>query len=306
MKAISAVLMLGLALACGGGGGGSSSGGSPPTIVSFGYAPTSALYKQNGGSVPVAGTLTFSDPDGDITTLRLTTPDGVFDTPIQGVSGIKSGTLEGGFQVGDTQVGHFTFQVALLDSMGHVSNSYSCPFDVIADDSAASWSQHPVPAALSAETFRGVAWSGSTFVAVGTHGAIVRSADGSTWTQCASPTGAGLFRAVWAGTQFVAVGDQGTILTSPDGAAWTQRRSTGVAGDILYGVAWSGARLVAVGVTQPGAWITPVALYSADGTSWAAAATPANVLTFPDSKLFDVASSGPNFQAVGDGTCQQI
>jgi hypothetical protein len=296
----SAITLGLVALACGGGGGANGSG-SAPTISNLQYSPNAAVFNQGGGTIAINGTLDFSDPDGDVTTLRLTTTAGSQDTAIQGASGIKSGSLMGAFSLSTTQLGHFTFQVSLLDGKGHQSNSLSGGFDVVVDDGATRWSQHSAPAALSNEQFMGVAWSGTRYVAVGTHGAIMWSADAATWTQSTSPVTADLYRATWAGTQFVAVGDQGTILTSPDGVSWTARRSSGTPGNILYGVAWSGSALVAVGVNPTTPWETAQALRSPDGVTWTTCVGPTNMSVY-DSRLGAVASSGSGFVAVGNGT----
>ena len=117
----------------------------------------------------------------------------------------------------------------------------------------------------------GVAWSGSGFVEVGvavagTSAKVRTSPDGFTWTD-RSLTSPPLYGVAWTGTEFVAVGGTGGqaayglggmfgypgyLSTSADGIAWTPR-SISAAGTpyattyTLYGVAWSGTRLVAVG-----------------------------------------------------------
>ncbi len=65
---------------------------------------------------------------------------------------------------------------------------------------------------LTDKTLRGVDWSGELFVAVGHDGIIVKSHDGYEWTEVASPTTANLTDVVWDGYRFVAVGDKGLIL----------------------------------------------------------------------------------------------
>lgn len=301
MRTLVGVFALELALACGGGGGGGNgNNGTAPTISNLQYSPGTATLNQGGGTILLTGTLAFSDPDGDITTLRLTTEAGNLDNPIQGIGGVTSGTLDATFSVATSQLGHFAFQVSLLDGRGHQSNSLPGTFDVVPDDSATHWTPRSAPSALSAEQFWGVAWSGTRYVAVGTHGAIMRSSDGATWTQSASPVTVDLYRATWAGTQFVAVGDQGTILTSPDGTTWTTRHSSGVPGNILYGVAWSGSRIVAVGVSPTAPWTTAIALSSPNGDAWTPSTTPANMDPY-DSQLSAVTSSGALFVAVGSG-----
>jgi hypothetical protein len=93
-----------------------------------------------------------------------------------------------------------------------------------------------------------IAWSGDRFVALGSS-TILTSLDGLTWSAQAVP-GHGFKAIAWGGSQFVILGSG--IRTSPDGITWTQRP---VRGEFLYGstgVAWSGARYVAVGSLRRG------------------------------------------------------
>lgn len=102
-------------------------------------------------------------------------------------------------------------------------------------------------------TFRGAAWDGSQFVAVGQdynftdpagwQGVIYTSTDGTSWTR---RFGGGTDRsnelqAVAAGGgRLVAVGNNGTILQSTDGTNWTPVTVSGLASSILKGVACGG------------------------------------------------------------------
>lgn len=145
------------------------------------------------------------------------------------------------------------------------------------------------PISSTGTNLSGVAWSGTQFVAVGAAGTVMTSPDGVTWTPRTSGTASNLAAITWAGTQFVAVGAAGTLLTSPDGVTWTARTSgtTNALGGLtwtgtqivvvggsglvltstdgvswlassagttvtqgLTGVAWSGARYVAVGANN--------------------------------------------------------
>lgn len=69
----------------------------------------------------------------------------------------------------------------------------------------------------------GVAYGDSVFVAVGSHGVILRSGDRHAWTVEQSGTQDSLLAVARIGDLFVAVGDNGTLLTSPDGHVWTSR-----------------------------------------------------------------------------------
>ncbi len=72
--------------------------------------------------------------------------------------------------------------------------------------------QHP--------SLRGVFWSGSTFVTVGTNGTILTSTDGATWHERKSGTDHDLLGVAYNSLLFVVVGD-GIILTSQDGKHWS-------------------------------------------------------------------------------------
>lgn len=69
----------------------------------------------------------------------------------------------------------------------------------------------------------GVAYGDGAFVAVGSYGVILRSADGHAWTVEQSGTQESLLSIARIGDLFVAVGYNGTVLTSPDGHTWTSR-----------------------------------------------------------------------------------
>jgi photosystem II stability/assembly factor-like uncharacterized protein len=100
----------------------------------------------------------------------------------------------------------------------------------------------------SSISFEGVAGQGSTVVAVGADGAMVRSTDGgASWNDVASGTMHNL-SAIWGSDSlFVAVGSAGTILVSRDGGtAWAPADSS-LAGRPLLRVAASNGALVAVG-----------------------------------------------------------
>lgn len=114
----------------------------------------------------------------------------------------------------------------------------------------------------TAEALYGIAWTGSTFVAVGGNGTILTSPDGLAWTAQPSGVTATLYAVLWTGTQLVTVGTGGTVLTSPDGIAWTAR-SSGVS-FVLYAVTWTGSQLVAVGNSGSTSVTSP------DGITWTA------------------------------------
>ncbi len=129
---------------------------------------------------------------------------------------------------------------------------------------------HWATVADTSTRWNAITWTGSRFVAVGdvagATGKIRTSPDGLTWTdQAAQP--APLYGVAWTGMQVIAtggtggqaayglngvLGSPGFLATSPDGVTWTARAISAVgipSGTIytIYGAAWTGTRLVAVG-----------------------------------------------------------
>ena len=56
-------------------GGSSDSSGSIPSIDNLSYSPQKAFLNDDGGSKTVNGTITFNDPDGDVSSYVLTVYD---------------------------------------------------------------------------------------------------------------------------------------------------------------------------------------------------------------------------------------
>jgi hypothetical protein len=94
-------------------------------------------------------------------------------------------------------------------------------------------------------SLRGIVWSGSQIVAVGTGGTIVTSPDGYRWSAQISGVTGTLNAAAWSGTEFRVVGDGGAMLVSADGVAWSPRVSKTTVN--LNGIVWSGTKFVIVG-----------------------------------------------------------
>lgn len=95
----------------------------------------------------------------------------------------------------------------------------------ITTDDGTVFEERTHPAAI--KNIRGVAWSGSTWCAVGNGGTVLTSADGITWVDRTAGSGTvnNLVDIAWdpvAGL-FCAVGLSGTVITSPDGINWTTR-----------------------------------------------------------------------------------
>jgi hypothetical protein len=118
-----------------------------------------------------------------------------------------------------------------------------------------------------------VAWSGSTFVAVGSTstatGLIRSSADGITWTTRTSNATKSLSTVAWGNGLFVAAGTDGVLVTSPTGTTWTARTSGISFPEQIKGLAYGSGRYT--GVSSGGKIIT-----STNGTTWSVQQTVAN------------------------------
>jgi photosystem II stability/assembly factor-like uncharacterized protein len=183
-------------------------------------------------------------------------------------------------------------------SSDHVSGTYSVPYGACAGDygefafqkvegppsPVERWTQ--VEGTITGQNLYGASGSGSTIVAVGAAGTILRSTDwGTTWSQAVSVTTDAL-DAVWgSGSSFVAVGGRGTILHSTDeGASWS--RVTSGTNAILTGVWGSDSTIVVVGFGT-------ILRSTDDGVSWSPAASGVT------SALLSVWGSGSTILAVG-------
>ncbi|HEV7404424.1 MAG TPA: S8 family serine peptidase [Chthoniobacteraceae bacterium] len=109
----------------------------------------------------------------------------------------------------------------------------------------------------TSESFQRVAWLNGGFVAVGSNGAIARSADGAQWQITTPATSSWLYGAAYGNGTYVAVGGYATIVSSTDGDHWVSRLSgSGQFNDVAFG----NAAFVAVGGYS--------AYRSTDGVSW--------------------------------------
>jgi len=74
----------------------------------------------------------------------------------------------------------------------------------------------------TANNMRGIAYSGSVYVAVGFGGTIFTSTTGTdSWTARTSGTALDLYNVIWDGTRFLVVGASGVMLNSTDGITWS-------------------------------------------------------------------------------------
>jgi lysophospholipase L1-like esterase len=109
-----------------------------------------------------------------------------------------------------------------------------------------------------------VAYGNGSFVAVGSSGQILTSADGIAWTAASYTAAAWLTSVIYANNQFVAVGQNpynqnAIIATSTNGTDWVQRSSGTTNG--LWSVAYGNNQYIAVGANG-------TILASTDGISW--------------------------------------
>jgi hypothetical protein len=158
-------------------------------------------------------------------------------------------------------------------------------FIATSTDGGVTWKDHSLM--TTTDRLQAALWNGSQFVSVGSHGRVMTSPNGETWTPQTSGTTAFLSGIAWNGHQFVVVGDT-AFLTSPDAATWTAHAWGGL--PAAAAIAWNGHAFVAVG--DHGA-----ILLSTDGISW----TQVPALT--NHPLSAVAASGDpviRFVAAGD------
>ena len=154
---------------------------------------------------------------------------------------------------------------------------------------------------VTTRTFYGIGFGNVRYVAVGAHGTMLTSTDGTTWTAIAPATAGDLRGVIYGSTAatsttsavatFVAVGIAGTLVTSPDGVAWTEQPP--IATNDLAAVTY-GTQFVTVG--NGGGIFT-----SFDGLVWqpAGSGTTAdlNGVTFT---ILAARSIGVGYEAVGN------
>jgi hypothetical protein len=128
----SAVLFLVLtSFGCGGGGGAS---GNAPLISNLQYNPPGAIA--GSGLVPVNGYIDFTDIDGNVSTLTITTYDAgghqlsSNTNPVVGASGITSDTLTILVNVNAAVAGNYSFTIHVTDESGLNSNTLTGTFTV--------------------------------------------------------------------------------------------------------------------------------------------------------------------------------
>jgi len=124
-RAAIVVVACALLPACDGGSGGGDSQ-SPPRISNFTFIPT-VLYV--GSVQPFSGSFDFTDSNGDLAsaTLEILSSTGTLlqseTIPIEDVSGLRSGSIEGLVEGDTSTAGTFTVRVYVTDRTGLDSNT---------------------------------------------------------------------------------------------------------------------------------------------------------------------------------------
>jgi hypothetical protein len=119
-----------------GGGSGSNNGGTAPILSSLTFSPTSAVVGAGDGNTVVSYSFTFSDVEANISTGTFR----VFDSDnnllysntdsIDGISGMSSGVMTGGFYADTSVSGKFRFKIYLTDETNLKSNALEGEFAV--------------------------------------------------------------------------------------------------------------------------------------------------------------------------------
>lgn len=276
-----ATLALAALAACGGGGGGAPvtpPGGTPPLILSF--SPISGAV---GTQVTISGLLFADTPAGNTvrfggatavvlsagaSSLVVVVPAGATTGKVQVTTAGGTATSTGDFTVLSGLGAAWTTRLAgprgTQRGLAHTGTRF------VAVGSSGGFQSSPDglvwTMARESASAEDVAWDGALLVAVGGRFWVSTSPDGLTWTNRLLPAGAlDLNGVARAPSLWAAVGDGGYLATSPDGLTWTARASG--TGSDLVSITWTGSRFVAVGAN--GAVVT-----SPDGLAWTAQPAP--------------------------------
>lgn len=201
--------------------------------MAFAYKPSTARWVAVG--LDGTGLIQTSDDDGDTWTTR----SNPFVTASEWVRGV----------VWAEELGLFVAVGGVAAASGRIATS----------PDGVTWTART-------ETFtdriNGIAWNGTTLVAVGNGCEIETSTDGVTWTS-RTPGGAEpIWGIAWGAGLFVSGRETGEVWTSPDGVTWTQRGNPmEESADGVYGVTYAIGRFVAVGADG-------LSMFSFDGINW--------------------------------------
>jgi N-acetylneuraminic acid mutarotase len=126
---------------CSGGGGGSDGGGGgggdTPHISNLFYNPKSADLGSGDGSIPVFGLIHFEDANGNVSSVTINLFDSAGNQidsntdPIQGASGVTSGTIEATYNINTSVEDDYTFDIFITDKTNLTSNILTGTFSII-------------------------------------------------------------------------------------------------------------------------------------------------------------------------------
>src|SRR6266853_652771 len=245
---------------------------------------------------------------------------------VVGVPRLSGSSWTSGPSLGPQDLNGVAFNPTLnrLVAVGNAGTIFAGDFNYTNTDPPGVTAWNPptsIPAGFVSD-LSAVMFSGSQFIALGTDGSILTSADGNTWILSTNPVPSGgaagprmnsiAFGIVSNATIYVAVADGGNIFTSPDLVTWTAAASP--TGNNLYNVSFPNGIFVATGAsgtlltsTDAGTWIprisnTPKALRGATyGTGSAAGASAqyvvvgdsGTIVTSPDGTTWSVVTPAP-------------
>jgi hypothetical protein len=234
-----------------------------PEITELVLFPDTIPYMEGNGSVVVTAEVSFRDAGSDLHALGVRMPDGTtieFDEPIS----TDTGAISEDLTISTQTVGVIMFEFWLVDQAGDSSDPVTAEFRVLAKLQADDWTNRlsGLPYALG-----DVIWDGDAFIAVGSGGTVLTSADGITWVAVESGTGADLSAVAFYGTDIYAVGDEIILQSADHGASWTVKGRITEA--VLQAVAVNSSQVVVGGYRR--SWGTAITLISEDrGDTWQA------------------------------------
>jgi hypothetical protein len=230
---------------------GAVDGNRDPVLVAS--APAGPLAARTNLTVSASAT----DPDGDSVYYRWDFGDGKFQPNLN--------TVTTRFAKG----GAYPVTVSAHDGKGGIAVK---TYTLNVSDPLTAWTKRTNP--FTTNNFYDVVYAAGKFVVVGDNGAVVTSADGTTWARATTPSNAHFYRGVaHNGSRFATVG-VGTAnpavpavaAYSNDGTTWTTATVASGSGSMVA-LAFGAGRFVAVG--GAGRVYT-----STDGAAWIETASP--------------------------------
>ncbi|OXM87602.1 S-layer homology domain-containing protein [Paenibacillus rigui] len=160
---------------------------------------------------------------------------------------------------------------------------------------ASVWEQQAVGQVTN--NLRGIIYSEEKglYIAVGSEGAVLSSADAVHWVKGTPVTDKQLNGVTYGNGKFVAVGEQGTVLTSANGTDWTGKQLTNNE-PMFQGIAFGANKFVAVGVDGDG---FSSLFTSDDGVNWTDHSFDLLSDTPPEAALRGITFNGNHFTIEG-------